>query len=126
MGLEVKNINTFMDYSRNGITVYSKSVTEINNYRVIARITDYGKITLYVPEDHISSDDKEKINQAAGAYRAELLQALNELPIVRRYEKLLDVLGHHVGKYLEFIGSHVAETLEQKVSCLEKLIYYME
>lgn len=120
------NINTFIDYSRNGITVYNKAVTENNNYRMIARITEYGKIILYVPEDHISSNDMEKINQAAGACRAEFLQSLNELPIVRRYEKLLDVLGHHVGKYLEFIGSHVAETLEQKVSCLEKMICDME
>lgn len=115
-----------MDYSRNGSTVYSKSVTGNSSYRRIACIAEYGKIILYVPEDHISSDDMEKINHAAGACKTEFLQALTELPIERRYEKLLDVLGHHVGKYIEFIGSHVAETLEQKVSCLEKMICDME
>ena len=36
---------------------------------MIARMTEYVKITLYVPEDHISSNDMEKINRAAGDIR---------------------------------------------------------
>lgn len=45
----------------NGVTVCNKAVTENNDYKTIAHISNNGIIKLYVSADYIPSEDMKRI-----------------------------------------------------------------
>ena len=106
----------FMCCLGNGVTVCNKSVMEYGDYKIIAHISDSGKIKLYVSENYIPVEDMQKIEQAAAEQRKTFLNEWNKQSDIRKYEKLLDICSH--SDFME-IAHNKGITLAEKVKRLE-------
>lgn len=76
----------------NGITVCNKAVTENNDYKTIAHISNNGIIKLYVSEKYIPVEDMERIQQTAEEKQADFLKWWNNNTLAFRYMRILDSL----------------------------------
>ena len=106
----------FMCCLGNGVTVCNKSVMEYGDYKIIAHISNNGKIKLYVSESYIPVEDMQKIEQAAAEQRKTFLNEWNKQSDIRKYEKLLDICSH--SDFME-IAHNKGITLAEKVKRLE-------
>ena len=113
----MKNIKLWMGCLGNGITVCNSAVEESGDYKLIAHISDNGKIKLYVSENYIPVEDMQRIERTAAEQRKTFLNEWNKQPDIRKYEKLLDMCSHS-----DFMGiAHNKEiTLAEKVKRLEE------
>nr|DAW20676.1 MAG TPA: hypothetical protein [Caudoviricetes sp.] len=100
----------------NGITVCNKAVTENNDYKIIAHISNNGIIKLYVSADYIPSEDMKRIQQAAEEKQGEFLKQWNNNSLEWRYLHILDNLN--TSEFLEAIRDK-SGTFEDKVKRLE-------
>ena len=100
----------------NGITVCNKAVTESNDYKTIAHVSNNGIIKFYVPADYIPSEDMKRIRQAAEEKQAEFLKQWNNNPLEWRYSRILDNLN--TSEFLEVVRDK-SGTLQDKVKRLE-------
>ena len=106
----------FMCCLGNGVTVCNKAVMEYGDYKMIAHISDNGKITLYVSENYIPVEDMQKIEQAAAEQRKTFLTEWNKQSDIENYEKLLDMCSY--SDFME-IAHNKEITLAEKVKRLE-------
>lgn len=101
----------------NGITVCNKAVTENNDYKTIAHISNNGIIKLYVSVDYIPSEDMKRIRQVAEEKQAEFLKQWNNNSLDWRYSHIiLDNLN--TSEFLEAIRDK-SGTFEDKTKRLE-------
>lgn len=90
----------FMDYRRNGITVYNKKVVENNNYKRIAYISQGGNIKLYVEKFYIPLKNMEIIQKCADDEKKDFHEKFESFPDIKQYMIILDNIP--LNKFLEF------------------------
>ena len=106
----------FMCCLGNGVTVCNKAVMEYGDYKMIAYISDNGKINLYVSKSYIPVEDMRRIEQVAADSRKTFLNEWNKQSDIRKYEKLLDML--YLADLTEIINNREL-SLAEKVKRLE-------
>lgn len=114
--MNANKFKLFLGCLGNGITVCNKAVTENNDYKTIAHISNNGIINLYVSADYIPSEDMKRIRQAAEEKQAEFLKQWNNNSLEWRYSHILDNLN--TSEFLEAIRDK-SGTFEDKVKRLE-------
>lgn len=114
--MEARKFELFLGCLGNGITVCNKAVTENNDYKTIAHISNNGIIKLYVPADYIPVEDMERIQNTAEKEQSEFLKQWNNNPLEWRYSHILDNLN--TSEFLEAIRDK-SGTLQDKVKRLE-------
>lgn len=114
--MKASKFELFLCCLGNGITVCNKAVTENNDYKTIAHISNNGIIKFYVPADYIPSEDMERIQNAAEKQQAEFLKQWNDYPLEWRYSRILNNLK--TSEFLEAIRDK-SGTLQDKVKRLE-------
>lgn len=113
----------------NGTTVCNKAVEENGDYKIIAHISNSGKIVWYIkdPEKYVPAEDMEKIHEWADAARNKFLESWKKLPDLRKYEVILNEIG-----YLPLLNHPLKEQLKactdlhKKVELLEKIYFERE
>lgn len=71
--MQARKFELFFGCLGNGITVCNKAVTENNDYKTIAHISNNGMIKLYVSADYIPSEDMRRIERTATNQRKTFL-----------------------------------------------------
>lgn len=105
----------------NGITVCNSAIMEHGDFKHIAHIQPYGKVKLYVEKDYIPTEDLKRIYDMAEKEKVSFLEQWNKLPLIRRYEVMLDHLS--INEFLEWTKENKKhETLEQKVEVLQNIL----
>lgn len=112
----MKKFELFLGCLGNGTTVCNKAVTENGDYKKIAHISEYGKITWYVKPTSIPGDALLKIEHHAHTAEANFDKFLNDMPLFQRYSYLLDHVPLNV--FLNCVGMETS--LEEKVDYLKK------
>ena len=74
----------------NGVTVCNKAVMEHGDYKNVAHISVYGKITFYVPLDYLPEEEMSKIQTMADNEAKENKAKFEALPMYRQYATMLD------------------------------------
>lgn len=115
-----KKFELFMGCFGNGTTVCNKAVMEHGDYKVIAHITDWGKIKWYVPEATVPEDVKEKIKLVAAKDRENYLKLWNGYSLQYRYRKVLDALP--VSEMLKLV-KNCKLSMYEKVKKGEQILY---
>lgn len=114
--MNANKFELFLGCLGNGITVCNKAVTENNDYKTIAHISNNGIIKFYVFADYIPSEDMKRIRQAAEEKQAEFLKQWNNNSLEWRYSHILDNLN--TSEFLKAIRDK-SGTFEDKVKRLE-------
>ena len=105
----------------NGVTVCNSAVMEHGDFKHIAHIQPYGKVKLYVEKDYIPTEDLKRIYDMAEKEKVSFLELWNKLPLIKRYEAMLDHLS--INEFLEWTKENKKhETLEQKVEVLQNIL----
>ena len=80
----------------NGTTVCNKAVEENGDYKVIAHISDGGRIKWYIknPESYVPADDMKIIQGWADSAREKFMEDWNRLPDIKKYSRILDRIGY--------------------------------
>ncbi len=90
----------FMDYRRNGITVYNKKVVENNSYKRIAYISQGGNIKLYVEKFYIPLKNMEIIQKCADDEKKNFQKKFENLPDIEQQRIILNNVLF--SKFIEF------------------------
>lgn len=116
----MKKFELFMGCLGNGTTVCNKAVIENGDYKMIAHITECGKITWYVnPGSYVPGPDLLKIEHVADASRANWEKWLDNMPEFERLYRLYNMVPLNV--YLHV--SNADMTTEQKIEYLKNVVY---
>lgn len=110
------NFELFMCCLGNGVTVCNKAIMEYGDYKMIAHISDNGKIKYYVSKGYIPVEDMKRIEQVAADSRKTFLNEWNKQSDIRKYEKLLDMCSY--SDFME-IAHNRELSLAEKVKRLE-------
>lgn len=121
-----KNFELFGGCLGNGTTVCNKAVEENGDYKIIAHISNGGKISWRIknPESYVPAEDMKTINEWADTAREKFMAAWNCLPDLKKYEKMLDTIGH-----LSLLNHPLKERLKactdlhEKVELLETIYF---
>lgn len=112
----MKKFELFLGCLGNGTTVCNKAIEENGDYKKIAHISEYGKITFYVKPTSIPGDALLKIEHHAHTAEANFDKFLNGMPLMQRYGYLLERVPLNV--FLDCLGMETS--LEEKVAYLKK------
>ena len=116
-----KKFELFMGCLGNGITVCNKAVIENGDYKTIAHIAECGKITWYVnPSIYVPDDARLKIEHQAKVQYLNWNNWLNRIPLMKRYETLLDKMPHTAFMY---IIQNKEMSIENKVEYMKNVCY---
>lgn len=119
--MKAKKFELWFGCLGNGITVCNSAVMENGDFKHIAHIQPYGKVKLYVKKDYIPTEDLKRIYDMAEKEKVNFLEQWNKLPLIRRYETMLDYLS--INEFLEWTKENKKhETLEQKVEVLQNIL----
>lgn len=121
-----KNFELFGCCLGNGITVCNKAVMENGDYKVIAHITNGGRIKFYIdnPETYIPDEDMKTIIRWSDVAEKKFKEWWFNLPDIQRYQKMLDAIPYSV-----LLKNPLKETLKactdlrEKVTLLEKIYF---
>lgn len=114
----------------NGTTVCNKAVEENGDYKVIAHISNGGRIKWYIknPQEYVPAADLKIIQGWADSANQKFMEEWNRLPDIKKYSRILDRLG-----YPWFLDSKLDEEtkeqlkactdLHEKVGLLEKIYF---
>lgn len=116
-----KNFELFMGCLGNGITVCNKAVEEHGDYKTIAHIAECGKITWYVnPSTYVPSNALLRIEHNADAMRVNWGKWLDNMPIMKRYETLLDRVP--IATFL-YVIQNKEMSVEEKCEYMKNVCY---
>lgn len=120
--VKLENFSLFLGCLGNGITVCNKAVMEHGDFKHIAYISDSGQIRWYIenPEKYVPEKDMKTIDIYAGLYRTDFLEKRSRMPLLKRYE---DVLDHLPMKEFLFVIGHKDWDLEHRVKYGEEILY---
>ena len=110
----------------NGTTVCNKAVEENGDYKVIAHISNGGRIKWYIknPDGYVPAGDMEKIQGWADAAKKKFLEDWSRLPDLQKYGKMLDTIDYTVLLTHPLKDQLKACTdLREKVQLLEKIYF---
>ena len=117
----MKKFELFMGCLGNGVTVCNKAVIENGDYKHIAHIAECGKITWYVnPSTYVPGDALLRIEHDADAMRANWEKWLDDMPIMKRYETLLDKVPHIA--FMHVIQNKEMD-IEEKIAYMKNVCY---
>lgn len=121
-----KSFELFGGCLGNGTTVCNKAVEENGDYKVIAHISNGGRIKWYIknPESYVPADDMKKIQGWADAANKKFMEDWNRLPNLQKYGKILDTVPYTVLLHHQMKEQLKACTnLHEKVQLLEKIYF---
>ena len=112
----------------NGTTVCNKAVIENGDYKMIAHISNEGKIKWYIknPESYVPADDMKIIHDWSESAHKKFMEDWNKLPDIVKYERIMGrfsaawLLNHPMKEQLKSCTN-----LHEKILILEK-IYFEE
>ena len=110
----------FMGCLGNGVTVCNKAVTEYGDYKKVAHIAECGKITWYIEPSSIPDDALIRIEHEADTMNANWEKWLNDMPVMKRYETLLDAVPHIA---LMHVCRNKEMSIEEKILYLKNVCY---
>lgn len=121
-----KNFELFGGCLGNGTTVCNKAVIENGDYKVIAHISEGGRIKWYIdnPGEYVPWNAMKIINGWKRAAREKFKAEWNRLSDLKKYEKILDTVPYTV-----FLDHPLKEQLKacanlhEKVGLLEKIYF---
>ena len=121
-----KNFELFGGCLGNGTTVCNKAVEENGDYKVIAHISDGGRIKWYIknPESYVPEDSMKIIQGWADSANKKFMEEWNRLPDLVKYERILNrfsysfLLQHPMKEQLK-----ACTDLHEKVLLLEKIYF---
>ena len=116
----MKKFELFMGCLGNGVTACNKAIEENGDYKKIAHIAECGKITWYVKPNSIPGDALIRIEHEADTMNANWKKWLNNMPIMKRYETLLDASPHIA--FIHVCGNKEMST-EEKILYLKNVCY---
>lgn len=90
--MAAKNFELFLGCLGNGVTVCNSAVMEDGDFKMVAHISNEGKITWYVGEDYPPADALASIQACAEQERAKYEAWLNGLSPAARREYQLERL----------------------------------
>lgn len=110
----------------NGTTVCNKAVEENGDYKVIAHISNGGRIKWYIknPESYVPAADMKIIQGWADSARKKFMEEWDRLPDIKKYEIMLDeisplsLLNHCLKEPLK-----ACTDLHEKVKLLEEIYF---
>lgn len=102
----------------NGLTIADRNRMEYGDYKRIAHIQPWGKITWSVRRESLPADDVLTIERHAARMKGEYLAYWHKLPLIDRYDKLLNA-----APAAAFLASFQIAGLANKVAYLEKAIW---
>lgn len=114
-----KNFELFAGCLGNGTTYCNKAVEEHGDYKKIAHVSEQGNIRWYTSIESVPADALLRIEHDADAQRANFLNKLNAMPIIKQYGYMLD--NAPIGVMLEITSSDM--TLNEKVAMLKTKLY---
>lgn len=120
------NFELFGGCLGNGTTVCNKAVLENGDYKVIAHISEGGRITWYIknPESYVPADAMQIIKGWSDTARQKFMEGWEVLPDIKKYQKILDDIG-----FLPLLDHPLKEELKactdlaEKVKLLEKIYF---
>lgn len=116
----MKKFDLFMCCLGNGTTVCNKAVVENGDYKVIAHISECGRINWRVdPSKYVPGPDLLKIEHVADVQRVKWEKWLDSMPESRQYEILLDKVPTNIMLYAMNIGGG----LTAKLNYLKQVCY---
>lgn len=116
----MKKFKLFMGCLGNGTTVCNSAVMENGDYKMIAHISECGKITWYVnPGSYVPGPDLLKIEHVADASRANWEKWLDNMPELERLYRLYNMVPLNV--YLHVSDADM--TTEEKIEYLKNVVY---
>lgn len=115
-----RKFELFMCCLGNGTTVCNKAVLENGDYKIIAHISDFGKVKFRVPAGYIPNDAMEKIKAVAKADRQKFLTEWNKKTVCKKYEIVMDKLP--MNDFLRLVKDKCL-TMEEKVSRAERILF---
>lgn len=126
--MESKKFELFGGCLGNGTTVCNKAVEENGDYKVIAHISDGGRIKWYIknPESYVPEDSMKIIHGWADSAREKFMEDWNRLPDIKKYSRILDAIGY---PFLLDLDQETKEKLKactllhEKVELLEKIYF---
>ena len=90
--MAAQNFKLFLGCLGNGVTVCNSAVMEDGDFKMVAHISNEGKITWYVGEDYPPADALASIRACAEQERVKYETWLNGLPLAARREYQLERL----------------------------------
>lgn len=116
----MKKFDLFMGCLGNGITVCNKSVIENGDYKKIAHIAEYGKITWYVNvPSYVPGPELLKIEHTANVQSEKWEEWLASMPEIKQYEYLLDNAPHATFMHAINMGGEIWD----KIQYLKSVLY---
>lgn len=124
--MENKKFELFGGCLGNGTTVCNKAVIENGDYKVIAHISNGGRIKWRIknPESYVPAADMKIIQGWADAANKRFMENWNKLPDIVKYERILNrlsyawLLKHPLKEQLK-----ACTDLHEKVMLLEKIYF---
>lgn len=116
--MKVKKFELWVGCLGNGFTVCNSAVMEHGDFKHIAHIQPYGKITFYVNKDYIPLEDLKRIYDMLERERTDFLERWNKYSIEKRYKIMMDHLS--IGEFIDWTKENKKYgTLEEKVNVLQ-------
>lgn len=124
--MENKKFELFGGCLGNGTTVCNKAVEENGDYKVIAHISNGGRIKWYIknPQEYVPAADMKIIQGWADSANQKFMEEWNRLTDIVKYERILNrfsyawLLQHPLKEQLK-----ACTDLHEKVLLLEKIYF---
>lgn len=124
--MENKKFELFGGCLGNGTTVCNKAVEENGDYKVIAHISNGGRIKWYIknPQEYVPAADMKIIQGWADSANQKFMNEWNLLPDIVKYERIMNrlsyawLLTHPMKEELK-----ACTNLHEKVLLLEKIYF---
>lgn len=114
-----KKFELFAGCLGNGTMYCNKAIEEHGDYKKIAHVSERGDIRWYVSAENVPANALLRIEHDADAQRANFLNKLNAMPIIKQYGYMLD--NAPIGVMLEVTSSDM--TLNERVAMLKTKLY---
>ena len=127
--MENKKFELFGGCLGNGTTVCNKAVMENGDYKVIAHISNGGRIKWYIknPQEYVPAADMQIIQGWADSAKQKFMEEWNRLPDIKKYARILDRIGYPW--FLDKLNEETKNNLKactylhEKVLLLEKIYF---
>ena len=108
----MRKFELFLGCLGNGTTVCNMAVEERGDYKKIAHIAEWGKITWYVDPHTIPADAIHQIKKCAKDSAERFDHWLSSMPEIKQYGYLLDHVPHTAFMYALHMDSERAKKIE--------------
>ena len=115
----MKKFELFIGYLGNGATVCNKAVEEYGDYKIIAHISECGKIRWRVNPSTVPGEALLKIEHVARTHEANFDKFLDGMTTYQKYGYLLDKMP--LAEFLKVCG--MAGNTEEKCEYMKNVLY---